>query len=102
MRVISLHRLRDFWEAGHADAERPLRAWYKTAVRAEWRSLQDVRADFAAADGVGHGFDTLTVFNIAGRKYRLITRIRYDWRLVNVRTVLTHAEYNRGRWKEDA
>jgi mRNA interferase HigB len=43
---------------------------------------------------------TLTVFNICGNKYRLVTRIRYDWQLINVRCVLTHVEYDRGKWKE--
>jgi mRNA interferase HigB len=59
------------------------------------------RATYPHADGVRttHG-DTLTVFNIGGNKYRLIARIRYDYQLVNVRHVLTHAEYDAGKWKE--
>lgn len=53
------------------------------------------------ADGVRtRGGETLTVFNIGGNKYRLVTRIRFDYLLVNVRWVLTHAEYDRGDWKE--
>lgn len=31
---------------------------------------------------------------------RFVARIRYDYRLVNIRTVLTHAEYDKGTWKE--
>ena len=60
-----------------------------------------MRATFPHADGVeSDGGDTLTVFNIGGNKYRLIARIRYDYQLVNVRFVLTHAEYDQGDWKE--
>lgn len=44
--------------------------------------------------------ETLTVFNIGDNKYRLIARIRYDYRLVNVRVVLTHAEYDKNTWME--
>ena len=100
MRVISLKALRFFWER-HADAQRPLRLWYKTAVRAAWSDLQDVRCDYPHADGVRtNRGDTLTVFNIGGNKYRLIARIRCDYQLVNVRFVLTHAEYDKGDWKE--
>jgi mRNA interferase HigB len=44
--------------------------------------------------------ETLTVFNIGGNEYRLVARVRYDYQLVNIRAVLTHAEYNRGAWKE--
>jgi len=40
------------------------------------------------------------VFNISGNRYRLITRIRYDYQLVNIRVVLTHAEYDKETWKE--
>ena len=100
MRVISPKPLRDFWEQ-YPDAEVSLRLWYKTAIHAEWNSLQDVRCDYPHADGVRTGGgDTLTVFNIGGNKYRLIVRIRYDYQLVNVRCVLTHAEYDEGNWKE--
>jgi mRNA interferase HigB len=100
VRVISLKRLRAFWES-HPDAEDPLRLWYRTTRHANWASLADVRRTYPHADGVRVGRDeTLTVFNICGNRYRLIARIRYEFELVNVRAVLTHAEYDRGAWKE--
>jgi mRNA interferase HigB len=100
VRVISLRPLREFWER-YPGAEQPLRQWYKTAVCADWTSLQDVRRDYPHADGVKTSVgDVLTVFNIGGNKYRLIARIRYDYQLVNVRAVLTHREYEQGDWKE--
>jgi len=100
VRVISLKPLREFWQR-HADAEESLRLWYKTASGAQWSNLGDVRQTYAHADGVRTaGGDTLTVFNIGGNKYRLIARIRYDYRLINVRAVLTHQEYDEGTWKE--
>ena len=100
VRVISLKPLREFWER-HRDAERPLRSWHGIALGAEWKSIRDVRRTFPHADAVeSGGGGTLTVFNIGGNKYRLVARIRYDYRLVNVRSVLTHAEYDEGRWKE--
>jgi mRNA interferase HigB len=100
VRVISLKPLRSFWRR-RPDAEAPLRYWYKTIGHAEWRSLQDVRRVYPHADAVRTkaGY-TLTVFNIGGNKYRLVARIRCDFRLVNVRRVLTHEEYDQGGWKE--
>ena len=100
MRVISLKPLREFW-LRRPDAEKPLRDWYRTASHAEWRNLTHVRETYRHADAVktANG-DILTVFNIGGNKYRLIARIRFDYRLVNVRAVLTHAEYNQQGWKE--
>jgi mRNA interferase HigB len=99
MRVISLKLLRDFWQR-YPDAERPLRHWYKAALRADWQNLQEVRELYPHADGVTSANEILTVFNIGGNKYRLIARIRYDYQLVNVRAVLTHREYDSGPWKE--
>lgn len=59
-----------------------------------------MRLTFPTADGVSlKNGEALTVFNIGGNKYRLITRIRYDFRLINVRIVLTHAECDRNQWK---
>lgn len=100
MRVISPKPLREFWER-HPDAERPLRLWYKKATSAAWFSRQDLRHTYSHADSVrGKEGDTLTIFNIGGNKYRLVARIRYDYQLINVRTVLTHKEYDKGEWRE--
>ena len=96
MHVISQRMLRLFW-AEHPDAERPLRSWYKVVSRAEWDTFADVRSDYPHADQVGK----FTVFNIGGNKYRLIAVIHYNRHKVFVRHVLTHAEYDEGKWKED-
>ena len=100
MRVISIKLLRAFWER-HPDAKHSLRQWYKTAGQAQWRNLSDIRKIYPHADAVRtESGGTLTVFNICGNKYRLIARIRYDYQLVIVRNVLTHSEYDDGKWKE--
>jgi mRNA interferase HigB len=70
MHVISRRALREFW-AKHADAERPLRRWYRVVKQAEWKSFAEVRATYQAADQV----DRFTMFNIGGNKYRLIVVI---------------------------
>jgi mRNA interferase HigB len=78
-----------------------LREWYKTALAANWDSINDVRRFYPHADAVEtRKSGTLTVFNIRGGNYRLIVRIRYHWKLINVRCVLTHREYDKDKWKE--
>lgn len=99
MRVISLKRLREFWRH-HPDAQVPLRVWFRVAEGARWQNLEDVRQAYPHADGVQTPSGVLTVFNIGGNKYRLVARIRYDYQLVNVRVVLTHAQYSEGAWKK--
>ena len=39
------------------------------------------------------------VFNIGGNKYRLITDIYYKDQVILVRHVLTHKDYDQGKWK---
>jgi mRNA interferase HigB len=100
VRVISKARLRQFWDSpGHVDAEGPLRAWYihvsnKTIA---WKSWGDVKAAFSTVSTVGN----CAVFNIGGNKYRLITRIICSSQKVFVLKVMTHAEYDKEKWKEE-
>lgn len=99
-RVISIRRLREFW-AEHPDAETPLREWYKVAGRAQWRNLQDVRKTYPNADAVtADSGAAMTVFNIGGNKYRLITSIWYPGQQIYIKKVLTHPEYSKDRWKK--
>jgi mRNA interferase HigB len=99
MCVISKARLKQFWETpGREDAAGPLRAWYShvNSRTVEWHSWGDVKAAFGNASLVGN----CAVFNIGGNKYRLVTRILYPSQKVFVLRVMTHAEYNDGRWKD--
>jgi len=59
-------------------------------------SFVELRRIFPSADQVGK----LTVFNIGGNKARLIAAIHYNRCRIYIRQVLTHTEYDRGRWKE--
>jgi mRNA interferase HigB len=88
--------LKEFWER-HPDAETPLRAWYQIASQAKWGSLNEVRQTFPSADLV----ERLTVFNIGGNNFRLITRIEFERQETYIRHVLTHAEYDKEDWKRD-
>jgi mRNA interferase HigB len=99
MRVISKRRLREFWDE-HSDARPPLLAWWKTALKSDWGSIQEVRQTYPQADALQlkSGL-VVTIFNIGGNKYRLVTRIIYEHRRIYVKLVLTHAEYDKQSWK---
>jgi mRNA interferase HigB len=94
--VISRKALSDF-VAGHPDAAEPMDRWYRITKKAKWNSVNDVRKDFPHADAVAY----CTVFNIAGNKYRLITKIKYERQIVYIRQTMTHKEYDRGMWQND-
>ena len=96
MRAISPKILRLFW-AIHPDTRGPLTRWRKRTKAAEWKSFADVTADFGSADQYGQ----FVIFDIGGNMYRLIAAIHYNTGRVYIRHVLTHAEYDSGKWKEE-
>lgn len=95
MHIISRRALRQFWEK-HPNSQSPLSRWYKIVRHSEFGSFNELHATFPSADQVGDW----VVFNIGGNKYRLIASIHFNRRKVYVRHVLTHAEYDRGAWKQ--
>src|SRR5437879_5075123 len=99
MRIIKIPSVRRFWNK-HPDAKPGLEHWLRIAKAAEWQSLGDTRLTFSHADEVKVASgNTVTVFNVAGRKYRLVVAIKYRWGIVYIRDFMTHAEYNKDRWK---
>ncbi len=90
MHVISRKRLIQFWTR-YPDSEQSLSAWYHEASRAEWRTSADVKRMYGSASILNGG---RVVFNICGNKYRLIVRINYAARVVFIRFVGSHAEYD--------
>lgn len=104
MRIISRRRLREFWSSpGRADARNPLRQWYANTASAVWKNPADVKKTFGASVDfvqVASG-NTVSVFDIAGNKYRLIAAVHYDFGRVFALRVLTHEEYDSNRWKRE-
>jgi mRNA interferase HigB len=95
MRIIKRGALVQFWQK-HADAKASLESWYAVMREADWKTPADLKQVYPSADFVGRR----TVFNIAGNKYRLIARVNYQTQRVFVLYILTHAEYDRGAWKQ--
>jgi mRNA interferase HigB len=95
MHVITRKRLNEFAER-YPEIKSALARWYATMKKGSFSSFAELRAVFPSADRVGK----ITVFNIGGNKVRLIAAIHYNRKKVYIRAVLTHAEYDEGRWKE--
>ena len=93
MRIISRKTLRTFWQRSeYADSEQPLRAWFREACRADWKNPAEIKADYRNAS---FGGNNRVVFNIAGNKYRLVVRVNYPYRVVYIRFIGTHEQYDR-------
>lgn len=92
MRIIARSTLKSFWvKRGNNDAEQPLKAWFQFAKRSDWSKPAEVKAAYSNASILE---DNRVCFNIAGNKYRLIVKINYGYRMVYIRFVGTHAEYD--------
>jgi mRNA interferase HigB len=89
MRVIAKRTLRQFWEL-YSDAEDPLLAWFREVEKEDWSNPAQVKEKYRSASFVGGR----VVFNIKGNDYRLVVRINYPRRIVYVRFVGTHKEYD--------
>lgn len=94
MRVITLSTLKAYWsdDPEGAGAKEATQAWYRHALKADWATPANVKADFGNASILKDG---RVVFNIAGNHYRLVVRINYAYRVVYIRFIGTHAQYDR-------
>ena len=69
-----------------------MRAWFAEAHRAYWRGPAELKARYPSASVVANN---RVVFNIGGNKYRLVVAIRYDARIVFIRFIGTHRQYEK-------
>ncbi len=97
MHLISIRKLRTD-TAQFPNVKQQIENWYATVKKANWQSLEDVRRIYRDAEAVGN----FTVFNIKGNDYRLIVGIDYENQVVYYKYFLTHAEYDKNNWKNDA
>lgn len=90
MRIIKIKTLREFWQR-QPDAEEPLLAWYREAKAADWDEPARIKEKYSSASILKN---RRVVFNVHGNKYRLIVKINYKYRVVYIRFIGTHKEYN--------
>lgn len=91
MRVIAISTLKEFWTR-HPDSEQALKEWYIKTERAQWESFNDMRKDSNSVDYVKN---QRYVFNIKGNNYRLVAAMKFTPKLVYIRFIGTHQEYER-------
>ena len=84
MRVIAKWTLVQFWESGHGDSEQPLKTWHALAKAASWGHPKEIKAQFATASFLANN---RVVCNISGNKYRLIVKVEYELKAVNIRKI---------------
>lgn len=91
MRIIAKKMLRDFW-AKHNDCEQQLKTWHKEIGSKFWNNANAIKREFPSASILT---DNRIVFNIKGNQYRLIVKVNYNYQMMWIRFIGTHAEYDK-------
>lgn len=84
-----MKRLLEFWR-DHPTAEKPLKNWYKLLSSFNPNHFAELKDIFGSVDVA----ENYTIFDVGGNKYRIITIIYYESKLVLIRHVFTHNEYD--------
>ena len=94
MRVIALSTLKAFVERNpsYAEAHEPMLSWYRVVKAADWASPAELKKEIGSASILKDG---RVVFNVAGNKYRIVVWINYPYRVVYIRFIGTHREYDK-------
>ena len=62
-----------------------------------WRSPQDIKSAYRTASILGNN---RVVFNVKGNTYRLVVAVKYEFQVVYIRFIGTHAEYDKIKAEE--
>lgn len=93
MRIIAKKTIKEFYEQTiYSDSKSSLEAWYKEVLKANWDNPNKIKEQYSSASIVGNN---RVVFNIHGNKYRLIVKINYDAKIVFIRFIGTHEQYDK-------
>lgn len=93
MRIISKKTLKDFYEQSkYTDCKSALESWYKEVLKLDWNNPNEIKKMYRSASIIG---DRKVVFNIAGNKYRLIVTINYYAKIVFIKFIETHKQYDK-------
>ncbi|HKV46964.1 MAG TPA: type II toxin-antitoxin system HigB family toxin [Candidatus Acidoferrales bacterium] len=95
MRIVSRKMIREA-TARHSEWGASLNAWYKITKNADCKTFAEVRNSWRNSDVVGQ----FVVFDISNNRCRLIATIKYKWKMVYIRAILSHAEYDDKEWQK--
>ncbi len=76
----------------YPEAAAVLQNWYYNLVKAEFKNFNELKKKYGSVSLVG---DNRVVFNIMGNKYRLIVRIVFEYKVIQIKWFGTHAGYDK-------
>jgi mRNA interferase HigB len=69
-----------------------LQEWYYELLLSEFKNFNDLKKQYGSASLVG---DDRVVFNIVGNKYRLVVRMVFEYKVIQIKWFGTHSEYDK-------
>ena len=81
-----------FYCKKYPDAAIPLQEWYHELVKCSFKNFNELKRVYGSVSLVG---DDRVVFNIMGNKYRLVVRIVFEYKTIQVKWFGTHSEYDK-------
>ncbi len=96
MHIIGTDQIEAFCRK-RQEARRHFDRWLQAVDGAAWKKWADVRQTYAKVSKAG----LCVVFDVQGGSFRIIARIDYDFQVVSVLHVLTHQQYDQGKWKNE-
>lgn len=96
MRIITRKRITEFSDK-HPNVKSALESWYFIMNKTDYNSLNELKRTFPSVDRI----QNLFVFNIGGNKARLVAAVHFNTKMVFIRQILTHSEYDKEKWKKD-
>ena len=91
MRVVNPDQLVKFCERD-SNARQQLEAWYDRVCEEDWETPARLKELHGRASIVGK---SRAVFRVKGNRYRVVVEINYKRRIVDIRFIGTHADYDR-------
>ncbi len=76
----------------YPSAATALQEWYHELVKADFKNFNDLKKVYGNASLVA---DDRVVFNIMGNHYRLVVRIVFEFKAIQIKWFGTHAEYDK-------
>jgi len=91
MKLLGKKLLHKFKEK-HAEARSQIESWEVEVEETQWDTPHDLKMRYPKASIVG---DQQVVFNISNNKYRLLVRVNYKNKMVIIKKIGTHKEYDK-------
>ncbi|WP_026951398.1 type II toxin-antitoxin system HigB family toxin [Algoriphagus mannitolivorans] len=89
--IITRRTLLDYSKS-YPSAANALYQWYHELINLDLNNFNELKAHFGGASLVK---DDRVVFNIMGNKFRLVVRIVFEYKVIQIKWFGTHSEYDK-------